>query len=125
MDKECKNNSIAQASETGLGKTFFIGAVTPIISVACHLSRKDKPAWLTREFLYSARPLKNLCFALGLATGAASITGSMGLVGFAAMDEYSKTPRSPLSQSSPSEKLNGTQASSGIHLRDIIYIIPK
>ena len=77
-----------QPSESGIGKTFHVGAVTPIVSVVCTFARKERPSWLTREFLYSTRPLKNIAFAFGLVTGASALTGSICVVGSFVVDNY-------------------------------------
>ncbi len=77
-----------QISESGLGKTFLVGMATPIVSVVCTFARKERPSWLTREFLYSTRPLKNIAFAAGLVTGASALTGSICVAGSFVVDNY-------------------------------------
>lgn len=99
-----------QSSESGLGKTFLVGVATPIVSVACTFARKDRPSWLTREFLYSTRQMKNIAFAAGLVTGASALTGSICVVGSFVVDNYlAPTPQAAKQtehQSAPKNLIN-------------------
>lgn len=111
MSKRSAERSIPQVSETGLGKTFLIGMATPPVWLTCNLTRQDAPRWITQEFKSSMSKVRSVCFAFGLAAGAAAITGPTCLGVFAVMDEYSASSKQ-------------SKASSSAHVKKDMRFIP-